>query len=527
MGRQAKGRKQENRIGNGKVTPVQVAFIVDRYLADNNFSQSRSLFRTEASSLLANSSAHEAPKGLLTLGAMLDEYIHLKEQKVILDQEKCQLEQEKLRVHALLKGMQDAMNAYNNSGVGVSCSLPPPPPHSLVTPATAKRMFVSPAGYPPNNTQIMTSTSTPGKLNGEPANSLTPTATYPPPRKRKECKNIQDAAQTTKRSCNPLPKNQPSDKGSEVAVLSSNVADVQGNANQCSTLESSPNNHVGDGLLAQKSSVAKSLFNQSFESPKSGSCDPRTPPRATSSQSDKSISPLEDISSTAKSNPHNATQETTPAGCTVISSSKTIIISPCKQNSCFSIERNRCMFTSPMKTNTKKQTVRDHVKGRLDFDCSDMQTAENLNSEGNTTPESDDGGFFDLDLPNLDAFGPHFTLSELLNDFDIECGEMDYTFQGTLDHVPIDAVSSCTLQMQNSQPCEPMINGLGTCQEFIEHSSSAAEVLTGKGTDSIASVRSITKRVQLLSPGILSYLLTLSPVFAMTPLELIESLICY
>lgn len=47
---------------------------------------------------------------------MLDEYISLKEQKVILDQERSYLEQEKIRVHTLLQGMQTVMSAYNSSG---------------------------------------------------------------------------------------------------------------------------------------------------------------------------------------------------------------------------------------------------------------------------------------------------------------------------------------------------------------------------------------------------------------------------
>ena len=46
---------------------------------------------------------------------MLEEYICLKEQKVIVDQEKARLEQEKFRVQALLQGMQSVMNAYNAS----------------------------------------------------------------------------------------------------------------------------------------------------------------------------------------------------------------------------------------------------------------------------------------------------------------------------------------------------------------------------------------------------------------------------
>lgn len=50
---------------------------------------------------------------------MLEEYICLKEQKVMMDHEKSCLEQEKFRVQTLLRGMQDAMNAYNSGGTAV------------------------------------------------------------------------------------------------------------------------------------------------------------------------------------------------------------------------------------------------------------------------------------------------------------------------------------------------------------------------------------------------------------------------
>jgi hypothetical protein len=143
MGKQnkSKSKKSDSLVGKGKVTPLQIAFIVDRYLSDNNLSQTRSIFRTEASSLISKSPVREvrtplfffkgnryletnnlnvffsqAPKTLLSLGAILNDYISLKEQKVILDQERVRLEQEKFRVQNLLHGMQQVMNAYNASG---------------------------------------------------------------------------------------------------------------------------------------------------------------------------------------------------------------------------------------------------------------------------------------------------------------------------------------------------------------------------------------------------------------------------
>lgn len=65
------------------------------------------------------------------MGAILDEYIRLKEKKVMLDQEWCRLEQEKSRVQNLLRGMQDVMNAYNFNGDDVT--LPPQLPPTVIS----------------------------------------------------------------------------------------------------------------------------------------------------------------------------------------------------------------------------------------------------------------------------------------------------------------------------------------------------------------------------------------------------------
>lgn len=51
--------KIAEKIGKGKVTPVQIAFIVDRYLLDNNFAKTRSAFRSEASNLISKSPVQE------------------------------------------------------------------------------------------------------------------------------------------------------------------------------------------------------------------------------------------------------------------------------------------------------------------------------------------------------------------------------------------------------------------------------------------------------------------------------------
>lgn len=66
----------------------------------------------------------QAPKSLLSLGAMLNEYVCLKEQRVMMDQERVRLDQEKFRVQTLLQGMQNIMNVYNSNGSQSVPSIP-------------------------------------------------------------------------------------------------------------------------------------------------------------------------------------------------------------------------------------------------------------------------------------------------------------------------------------------------------------------------------------------------------------------
>ncbi|GAB2225673.1 hypothetical protein Droror1_Dr00006475 [Drosera rotundifolia] len=467
MGRQSKARNQENKIGNGKVTASQVAFIVDRYLYDNKYNESRAVFRSEASSLLPNSTLHGVPRGLLTLGAMLDEYIQLKEQKVMMEQERARLEQETVRVQALLLGMQNVMDVYNSGAMTGSV-----PPVAQPT-TTAECLQITPA---------MATTPISGISNKKPSKLLAP-STSCPPRKRKNCKIITDETLATKKSCTPLVSCELSGKDPIVVSTSTDLAHVWANCPQTSaSLQIPGNNQVCDGSLAAKPSAAKSLlFTESAQSPKSGSSGPSTPSRAASSQSDKSISPLDETTP----------EESRPTSCTTINiSSKTIFVSPCKQSSILSIERNQCTFSSPMRTNSEKQSIRCHVKGRLDFNGSDPPTSPNTNNEGHSSSVMNHDDIFDMDLPNLDSFGPNFSLSDLLKDFDI--GEMDCSFQSSLG-ASTDAISIL--------PCDPTADGSGIHPDFIQKSSSATEVHVGKGTDSFTTMRSITKRVQFSSPA--------------------------
>ncbi|KAK6120301.1 hypothetical protein DH2020_045992 [Rehmannia glutinosa] len=435
MGKQSKTRKQEF-VGKGKVTPVQIAFIVDRYLSDNGFTHTRTTFRSEASHLIAKSPVQEAPKSLLSLGAILDEYITLKEQKVWVDQERCRLEQEKLRVQNLLSGMQDVMNAYNtttgNSVVTPPPPLPPPVVASGAMASQAELAVARPAGndfvlffdfvcfgrdlgyYSMYNTPAMMSTSRPSNAQKDPTNFSTPVTSHTTT-KRKESKDVSDGAMASKRS-------RKCTQSRDVNLVTKTNADrnQEKSLTNPAAQPSACNNAALNG-----SNVIKCLFNQ----------EPKTPPRASSSQTEKTTSPLE-ACSTATSSKDITPQQIMSANCTIFSS-EMIRVSPNKQISYYSIEKNHISTCSPLKTNMKSSSVKDHVKGRLDFDASEMpMITENQTPDGNSTSESNEGDILGLDFPNLDALGLDFNLSEFLIDFDVGGDGLGLSSNQVLDSSP-------------------------------------------------------------------------------------------
>lgn len=197
-----------------------------------------------------------------------------------------------------------------------------------------------------------------------------------------------------------------------------------GNNQAASLITSVPQSTVCDnapnGSPVQGCNVVKCLFNQETPSPPANSSVPKTPPRASSSQTEKSSSPLGNCSS-ATSSKDITSQQIMSANCTIISS-ETIRVSPNKQIAYYSIEKNHISTCSPMKTNMKRSYMKDHVKGRLDFGTSEMpMIPEKQTPDGTSTSESEkEGDILDLDFNNLDVFGSDFNLSEFLLDFDID-----------------------------------------------------------------------------------------------------------
>ncbi|KAM7264867.1 hypothetical protein ACFE04_002550 [Oxalis oulophora] len=478
---QPRSKKPNNGIGKGKVTPMQVAFIVDRYLSDNNFSQTRSTFRQEAASLISNSPVQEAPKTLLTLDAILNEYIALKEQKVIVEQEKSRLDQEKIRVNTLLQTMQDAMGVYNSS-----CATPPPhPPLIQSVPAVPQ----STSGY---NNVYKTPAVIPTVMAALPSNTTTEKENFTPtvmpsyPLTRKRClQAVSGGRAVSKRTRSNY------GKGSSMIELSNNSNPIirQQNAQTSS----------GSASVVHTSTVAKCLFNRQNQSTPSNSPGPKTPQRSIVSQNDKSISPK--VRSVAYcSNDNTPCDGITPTNCTVISSSERIVVSPLKNGTYYSVERRHCISSSPAKTPMKRLGKREHVKGRLDFDRSDVAASVDPQpiTEEISTSESDkdaDANYFNFDLPNLDSFGPGFSLSELMVDLGFDCDQLDFPSEPTLGAVDTNAGSSP----------ESGDNALGSNQVMSELSSSVKEMFsehddTMQGQNTVTEVKSMTKCIRILSP---------------------------
>ncbi|XP_022983476.1 uncharacterized protein LOC111482066 [Cucurbita maxima] len=497
MGKQTKARKAEaagNGIGN--VTPIQVAFIVDKYLSDNNYAETRSVFRVEASSLIAKSPIQEAPKSLLSLEAMLDEYISLKEQKVILDQERSYLEQEKIRVHNLLQGMQTVLGAYNASGRSSTPSISAAP--NKVAAVGQSDPSESPAGCPMNLTQPIRPEVTPRNTNGGSQSFVTPVNNDMEANKRKSSKASIVVPPASKRARNKVSSRKSASKDTDALSQSTVAGNVQSTVQHSNETHSSSPRCTPNVSVVQGSSVVKCLFNQPSFSIPINSSGPKTPPRANSCESDKSTSPQE-ISSAADCSNNNTPQDVSPTCCTVISS-KRMTISPYKQVAYYSVERNHSILSpSPVKTNAKRQGKREHVKGRLDFDVSDVPMSSDKETENDIYASESEKqlDIFDIELPSLDVFGGDFSFTEMLADLDMDCEVVGCS------SVPTFGASIDTLSGSSH---ESMDCNVGTDQMMSEYSSTVTQILSGKNTntegmDSLTAVKSTTKCIRILSPA--------------------------
>lgn len=133
--------------GKMKVTPLQVAFLVERYLADNGFSASLAAFRSDAAHLFAKTSNNIVPpKGLLPLADILHDYISLKESRLAVD--------------SAMQAMQTLVSTYYHSGSSAHLAAPPssPPlvPPFFVGPTTSSPPHPPMVAIPPPPTGTFT-----------------------------------------------------------------------------------------------------------------------------------------------------------------------------------------------------------------------------------------------------------------------------------------------------------------------------------------------------------------------------------
>ncbi|CAN6802766.1 unnamed protein product, partial [Brassica oleracea] len=400
--------KGSSNMGNGVITPTQIAFIIDRYLHDNRFSKTRSLFRSEASSLLSNSPVRDVLKSYLTLEDILKDYVSLREQKVALDHEKVILEKEKVRVQNLLQGMQNVMNTYN-------ATLISPPPLPVAAPASQQKSHTISSGCTQDNTQNANdvSVSLLGNKRVRCGNFSTPSTTHHQliTRKRKGHETSVEAPSVARKAR----------IGNSTANESNRITQAEETANDFSsqtpseTLTLAKNSSANKPMTGDVSSVADSSLT-------SNSTCLMTPQKHASSVSGKSNSPQ---------------KEATPTNCTIVTKER-FTISPLKQITSYTMERSHLISSSsPVKSNLKMSNKRDHVKGRLNFDDTDTDMClEAAPTTADLASSSPSGSEQEVDLSDIDfsILAEDFSFSELLVDFDIG-------FEGSTHRTPIGTVS--------------------------------------------------------------------------------------
>ncbi|CAN7085048.1 unnamed protein product, partial [Brassica oleracea var. botrytis] len=401
--------KGSSNIGNGVITPTQIAFIVDRYLHDNRFSKTRSLFRSEASSLLSRSPVRDVLKSYLTLEDILKDYVSLREQKVALDHEKVILEKEKVRVQNLLQGMQNVMNTYNATLIS------PPPPLPVAAPASQQKSHTISSGCTQDNTQNANdvSVSLLGNKRVRCGNFSTPSTTHHQliTRKRKGHETSIEAPSVARKAR----------IGNSTANESNRITQAEETANDFSsqtpseTLTLAKNSSANKPMTGDVSSVADSSLT-------SNSTCLMTPQKHASSVSGKSNSPRKEV---------------TPTNCTIVTKER-FTISPLKQITSYTMERSHLISSSsPVKSNLKMSNKRDHVKGRLNFDDTDTgMCLEAAPTTADLASSSPSGSEQEVDLSDIDfsILAEDFSFSELLVDFDIG-------FEGSTHRTPIETVS--------------------------------------------------------------------------------------
>ncbi|KAG0502966.1 hypothetical protein HPP92_003038 [Vanilla planifolia] len=412
MAKQGRAKKQD-KLGTGKVTPMQIAFIVDRYLTQNNYSVTLASFRSEASDLLSRTQGKEVPKGLMGLADILDDYIRLKEQRLAMDHEKQRLE-------AAMKGIQEVIRVYHSDKVSANGSGPLSVSPQQIKPSPPIPFF--PISNPMTGSHSIVPVDGTCNLNLAKPTVLQAKAADATASNSMLHQHINEKRKASKSNVTEPPQKQLRTRSTTVSnkqgigLTSQDTCTTNGDfslANHPVVLQRFHNDSTLCPSVLDSSVLNNKQANPDGSQPSTSS--PKPPPQELNSQIEMSASPLEN----SVSNAVNASsfQKHASTSCSVIS--ETIIISPLKHKGYYAIERSYQMTCSPLKTSPKKLGKRDHVKGRLDFDNTDeFDRLEKHSAADNSLSSPTDGetsSGFDFDLPDFEFFDGDF-ISGLLGD---------------------------------------------------------------------------------------------------------------
>ncbi|XP_039793145.1 IQ motif and SEC7 domain-containing protein 2-like isoform X2 [Panicum virgatum] len=465
-----------------KVTAAQVAFLVDRYLADNGFHAALAAFRSDAAHLFSPHRAKPPPKGLLPLADILHDYIALKEGRVAID---------------------SAMHAMHSlvSNYYASSSSPPPPPitPAMMPPLPPAANTSQPSSPPLVPPLLVASSSSPPQPQGAAGYAspvvhhyahtstalLVHNSSDMPTKKRKHSKSAGKTTTASKKSCTTT-------SDAKAAGNNKAVASQLANHNLSAAHPTSAQHSAMANLPVQTSSVAKSLFRPLQPQLHSSPCSTPQPSHAIQDQDQPAACTTQrplPVAATA-----HTQQDIASSQCSIVSS-KTLIVSPLKGGTYYAVERSYHV-SSPLKSTTHKSTKREHVKGKLNFDATDSRPGPSeqlICDKASTSSDEDKQDDFDIDFTNLDIFDGDFSFSELLLDLDL-----DLDTEGVHCQNP-----STGAEVQRLEPVAKsgyVIADPGLPDAVKAVAADSTEDFDLQGATSVTSVRAITKRVKIVSP---------------------------
>ncbi|KAF0931502.1 hypothetical protein E2562_004620 [Oryza meyeriana var. granulata] len=485
-----------------KVTPAQVAFLVERYLADNGFSASLAAFRSDAAHLFTKA-APVPPKGLLPLADILHDYVALKEARLAVD--------------SAMQAMHNLVSSYYlHHPPPTTPNLPPSPP----APLFASSSPPGPAGYAsPIVNYTHTSSSSLVLQNASEANNTpTPAPTSLPTNKRKATKSAGKSASASKKTCT-APTTISHPKGKTVACQPS----IDNNPDQTMGSAAAQPPSAVVKLPVQGSSAAKSLFRPLQPQAHSSPCTPQQSHHV----QDRPAAYQTERPSSVLANAH-AQQEIPSSQCSIVSS-KTLIVSPLKGAAAYYAVERSYHVSSPLKSSAHKSSKREHVKGKLDFGTSDAMPCshEQICNQSSSSSEGEKQDEFDIDFTNFDIFDGEFSFSELLVDLDLDTEGFQChnpTTSAEVQRYGDDASICClwifapgkTIYAKQMKFCCVHLNQCRLDPVPKSDSMMAVPVLPGfmkpmsedpiedidsqVGPASVTSVRAITKRIKIVSP---------------------------